>query len=204
MTRVSIGKIYSIDDSSEKYTTITIAEHAAYKVNYRRFNVWNIEKYKKKMGADFKEGTFVKFFYVKKGKYYKLSDMEEIDTSDCLRCGGFTPFRNKQQMECEWCFGGPEKVRVDGVYKVVSSAIKKYAFSFGISIGLYEENVQTAEQGLLVTLVFERNPMYEELKSLEIGDKKIVKGWITEEKDDGVKYFELIHMRDDEHIVEDL
>ena len=71
MTRVSIGKIYSIDDSSEKYTTITIAEHAAYKVNYRRFNVWNIEKYKKKMGADFKEGTFVKFFYVKKGKYYK-------------------------------------------------------------------------------------------------------------------------------------
>ena len=45
--------------------------------------------------------------------------VEESPLSECFGCDSYMPLRNKQQMECENCFGSNKKLKIDADLKLV-------------------------------------------------------------------------------------
>lgn len=186
----ALGMLYKISENEKEYCTLVIKINQAYQTIFMKFNVWNIEKYKTSFGDDFKEGVFVELEYYKSKNFARLNSIKLTSVSTCFECGAYTPERNNQQTECEMCFGLIPKAKVCGIHTVVTKQIKAYKYSSGLSLGFLQEN-GVEDRKLILTTVFENNPMFKDLDELDIGKKVDVDGWVTKENDDGSKFASL-------------
>ena len=189
------GKIEAIEESTKHYITLTISQKVAYKTKLRKFNVWNVNYLKKQMAGALQKGTNVKFIGIKNGDFYKLRMIEESEFSECFGCGACTPLRNKQQMECEKCYGSLKQSKLDDELKLVKRKITEYKYSSGITLSFIDEKEECLINHLYVSTSFESSTIYSKLCQLKVGDKKHIRGWITEENDLN-SLFEIIDVDD--------
>jgi len=185
------GKINSIEETDKGYFTISIIQKVAYNTKLRKFNVWNVKELKKVMGDALCKDTLVTFTSKKDGVYHKLVTMEESNFSECSGCGAYTPLRNKQQIECELCYGSPmEHPRLEEELKLVKTQIKEYTYSPGITLTFCGDvKEDSLLNHLYVTTVFENSYLYNKLTELKVGDKKHVSGWVDKTDDNSVTFF---------------
>mgnify|MGYP005634709179 CR=1 FL=1 len=177
------GKIEAMEESEKPFITLTIRQNIAYEAKLRKFNVFNVKYIKKQLGEALQKGTNVKFTTIKNDKFYNLKTIEECGFSECFGCGAYTPERNKQQMECEKCYGSQKKLKLDKELKVVKRSIAKYTYSLGITVTFIDEKEECLINHLYVSTTFENNANFKKLHELKVGDKKQICGWVREEND---------------------
>lgn len=190
-----LGMIYGISESDKGYHTLVIKVNQAYSVNFKKFNVWDMEKYRTEFGDNFKEGAYVKISYYMVGNFPRLNSLELTPVSRCFECDAFTPERNNQQTECEMCYGLVPKDRVFGIHTLVTQQMKQYRYSAGVSLGFLRDNEAEGKK-LNLTTVYENNPIFKQLTELKVGAKMDVEGWVTKENDDGSRFFSLSNTPD--------
>jgi hypothetical protein len=184
------GKIVDLKEDERGYISITINQNIAFKKISKKFNVWDVEYLKKSMGPALRIDSTVRFRSVKSGRYYKLKAIEESTYSECFGCGGYTPERSNQQLECEHCIHSMVRERVDKELKVVKKVIKEYKFSAGATLSLVEEAEESLIKTLYVITVFENTPLYKKACSLDVGSKQRFRGWQKESDSPLVTLFE--------------
>ena len=170
-------KVENIEESDKAYITLVIEHKIAYRTKTRKFNVWKIDNLKKQLGEPLMKRTGVKFTTIKNGEFHNLAMIEESELSECFGFGAYTPFRHKQQLECEKCFGSAKKSKIDTELKLVKRNLVEYQYSLGI------------------TLTFENSTGFKKLCELQAGDKKHICSWITE-KNDHYLFFEISNITD--------
>ena len=176
------GTIEAIEESDGKpYIKLTIKQNVAYGIKYRKFNVFNVKHLQKQMGYALKKDTEVKFTTIKSGEFYNLATLEKSELSKCFGCDAYTPFRNKQQMECEQCFGRIAKLKIDKELKLVKKTIVEYQYSSGITLTFIDEKEECLTNHLYISNTFENKNNFKRLSELKEGEKKRICGWISEE-----------------------
>ena len=190
------GKIEDIEENEKGYIIISISQNIAYKTILRKFNVWNVDYLKKQMGEALQRGTDVKFLAVKNADFYKLQTIEESSFSECFGCGGYTPLRNKQQIECENCFGSMKRIKIDKELKLVKKNIKQHRFSLAITLTLIDEKEECLNHTLYVSTTYESSPLYNKLCQLTVGNKKHIRGWMNDFDDQPTNFFEMVDVDD--------
>ena len=190
------GRIEDLEENEKGYIVISIRQNIAYKTISRKFNVWNIDYLKKQMGEALQIGTDVKFLAVKIGTYYKLQTMEESEFSECFGCGSYTALRNKQQIECENCFGSMPRKKIDKELKLVKKNIKQNKFSLSITLTFIDETEECLNHTLYISTIFESNPLYNKLCQLKVGNKNHICGWMNDNEDQPTNFFEMVDVND--------
>ena len=186
------GKIVDLKEDERGYITITINQNIAFKKISKKFNVWDVEYLKKTMGAALRIDSMVRFRSVKSGRFHKLKAIEESAYSECFGCGGYTPERSNQQLECEHCIHAVVRERIDKELKVVKKAVKEYKFSSGATLSLVEEAEESLIKTLYVTTVFENTPLYEKACGLEVGSVQRFRGWQKDSDSALITFFESV------------
>ena len=148
------------------------------------------------MGVALQIGTDVKFLAVKIGNYYKLQNMEESGFSECFGCGSYTALRNKQQVECENCFGSMPRKKIDKELKLVKKNIKQNKFSLAITVTFIDETEECLNHTLYISTTFENSPLYNKLCQLKVGNKKHIRGWMNDDEDQPTNFFEMVDVND--------
>ena len=179
LVQIMFGQIYQIVKKPKGYTQLIIAEDTPYNRSFIKFNIWNVKRI-----AGLDVGSSVKFFYNRGAKFPRLDSIEECVIDACFTCFNNYELQDAQRISCGDCHTVEKKERVDTTLLLVSTSIKKYTYSKGISLSFVD-----AEDRQYIACVFENNPMYTDLEALNENTDYKVTAWVTEELEGGDKFF---------------
>lgn len=115
----------------------------------------------------------------------QFCDMRKANIISCPRCYCFTTVTDKQIIQCMGCFEEPLQERITGEWTLKN--IKEYACPFIPAPAKELTFVQQSKT--IVYETFFNTPFYDELSSLDIGQRVWLTGWIDKVTLEPARYF---------------